>query len=191
MSIYTEANTNTVVEVTHHVVCMFSVSQSVVLLHVANVCQTRSISTMQTFKYTRYMQARPAPPPPPPLWFFFVLLVSPAASHVHDNTPTTLWKFWGEMFEVPPLSNFFRAGAAVARHFAPPPPPKQTPWSRPCVHVLEITHNLSYSVLAMQCWECKLPNANVWQLLLTFTLFGVTCSAESATKHCTWNLHWH
>ena len=32
----------------------------------------------------------------------------------------------------PPPSDFFRAGAAVARHFALP---KQTPWRRPCFHI--------------------------------------------------------
>ena len=65
-------------------------------------------------------------PPPPPMIvvFFFACQLSGRS------------KFGRKMFEVggkmcrsppppppPPLSDFCRAGAAVARHFAPPPPP--------------------------------------------------------------------
>ena len=86
--------------------------------------------------------------PPPMIYdtFFFWLLVSSAVGHGHDSTPTPLWKYFRKNFEVgekkcaPSLSDFFKAGAnfmaraaAVARHFGNfAPPPKQTPWRRPC-----------------------------------------------------------
>ena len=74
-----------------------------------------------------------------PYDFVCFLLVSSAVSHVHDDdTPTPFSEVGKNVSEYPPLSDFFeaaaqdfRAGAAVARHFALP---KQTPWRRPCLY---------------------------------------------------------
>ena len=71
-----------------------------------------------------------------PLWFFFFffLLVSSAVGHGHDNTSTPFWKIFGNIFEV---------GKKMCWGWAtfsgiPPPPPKQTPWRRPCAHTWPI-----------------------------------------------------
>ena len=85
------------------------------------------------------------------IYIFFFLLVSLAVGHGHDNTLPYMYimifflkNFWSRKkcrsHPPPPpprWATFFRAGAQkkLAREtFAPP---KQTPWRRPCYHVIK------------------------------------------------------
>ena len=63
--------------------------------------------------------------------FVFVLLVtvSSAVGHGHDNTPTPY--FLRTFFEVGKKMFWGGAHAAVAIHFAPPPPPSKHPATAP------------------------------------------------------------
>ena len=69
--------------------------------------------------------------PPPPPSSFLLLLVSSTVGHVHDdNTPSPLWWKTNLKSESPPAFQGWRSSGQVS----PPPPPKQTPWRRPCIH---------------------------------------------------------
>ena len=87
----------------------------------------------------------------------FFLPVSSAVIHGHDdNTPTPLWEFVGILFcpqndvseSPPPPPPRWATFSALAQNFGLaqqerdilPPPPKQTPWRRPCLHVIHWTY---------------------------------------------------